>query len=362
MLIVAVVVAGLIYVLAGADATPNETADSPLINGAAPDAVGTLDSGGRFDLSRRKGSWVVLNFFQSSCVPCVQEHPELVEFNERQQAMVDDGAELYTVVYDDDRPSVERFFAEEGGDWPIVYDDDGSIAVSFGVSKVPETWIIDPNGIVRERIISRTDRRLPRHRDRPDAGVVSASARLKGWPGWILLAFVVAGLLAVGSTRDNGPQTPDDRVASITKRVACPVCEGESVYESRNTASENIRNAVEERVDAGQMSDDEIIAYVQSRQDASILLVPENSGLDALVWAIPAVAGACAIGGLAMAFRRLARRRARHPGSNRCRSPAGRRGPRRPRPGARPRRRSPTLAPSPTSWDDAPTVDGDARR
>jgi cytochrome c biogenesis protein CcmG/thiol:disulfide interchange protein DsbE len=156
VLIVAAVLAGLIYVLAGADATPNETADSPLINGAAPDAVGTLDSGDRFDLSRRKGSWVVLNFFQSSCVPCVQEHPELVEFNERQQAMADDGAELYTVVYDDDRPSVERFFAEEGGDWPIVYDDDGSIAVSFGVSKVPETWIIDPNGIVRERIISRT--------------------------------------------------------------------------------------------------------------------------------------------------------------------------------------------------------------
>jgi cytochrome c-type biogenesis protein CcmH len=190
---------------------------------------------------------------------------------------------------------------------------------------------------------------------------VSAAARLKGWPGWILLAFVVAGLLAVGSTRDDGPQTPDDRVASITRRVACPVCEGESVYESRNTASENIRNAVEERVDAGQMSDDEIIAYVQSRQDASILLVPENSGLDALVWAIPAVAGACAIGGLAMAFRRWrdAERGTSDPTdadrqlvAEALADPAPEDGPGEDRQ---------LLAPSPTSWDDAPKVDGDAR-
>ncbi len=51
--------------------------------------------------------------------------------------------------------AVEEFFAKEGGDWPVVYDEDGSIAVGFGVAKVPETWIIDPNGIVRGRVISR---------------------------------------------------------------------------------------------------------------------------------------------------------------------------------------------------------------
>jgi cytochrome c-type biogenesis protein CcmH len=133
---------------------------------------------------------------------------------------------------------------------------------------------------------------------------ISVGRRLKGWPGWVLLLFVVVGFLAVGSTRDRGEQTPDDRIASITKRIACPVCSGESVFESRNTASENIRNAVEERVEAGQLSDNEIIAYVQSRQGASLLLVPENSGFDALVWALPAAAGVCAIGGLIVAFRR----------------------------------------------------------
>jgi cytochrome c biogenesis protein CcmG/thiol:disulfide interchange protein DsbE len=113
----------------------------------------TLD-GDSFDLARRKGSWVVLNFFNSTCVPCVQEHPELVAFSEQQAGLVD-GAELYTVVNDDRDEAVRRFFADNGGDWPILTDDLGQIAVSFGVAKVPETWVIDPNGVVVQRQISR---------------------------------------------------------------------------------------------------------------------------------------------------------------------------------------------------------------
>ena len=97
----------------------------------------------------------MLNFFQSSCVPCQEEHPELVEFVAGQQAQPD-GARFYTVVYDDSRENVEDFFAGEGGDWPVVYDEPGSIAVAFGVSKVPETWIIDPDGVVRCRTIARS--------------------------------------------------------------------------------------------------------------------------------------------------------------------------------------------------------------
>ena len=132
-----------------------ETADTPLLDRPAPEAIGELADGTPFELARRKGDWVIVNFFQSSCVPCQQEHPDLVRFVEQQEALGASGAKFYTVVYDDERPAVEAFFAAEGGDWPVVYDADGSIAVAFGVAKVPETWIIDPNGIVRGRIISR---------------------------------------------------------------------------------------------------------------------------------------------------------------------------------------------------------------
>ena len=69
-----------------------------------------------------------------------------------QQAGIADGAELYTVIKDDPDSAVAKWFADNGGDWPIVKDDDGSIATAFGVAKVPETWIIDPSGVVVSRI------------------------------------------------------------------------------------------------------------------------------------------------------------------------------------------------------------------
>jgi cytochrome c biogenesis protein CcmG/thiol:disulfide interchange protein DsbE len=152
-LAVAVVMAGLFVVLLGSDPPNDESAETNLMDQPAPEARGELADGSAFQLSRRKGDWVVLNFFQSSCIPCQEEHPELVEFVEQQQAQ-SDGARFYSVVYADSRQNVEDFFAREGGDWPVVYDDTGSIAVAFGVSKVPETWIIDPGGVVRFRTIA----------------------------------------------------------------------------------------------------------------------------------------------------------------------------------------------------------------
>jgi len=153
--VVAVVMVGLIVVLAGA--SPDDggtTADSPLIGRPAPEATGTLDDGTSFDLSRRKGSWVVLNFFDPDCIPCIQEHPELVQFSE-DQATIDDGAELYSVITRGEQPEIEEFFDENGGDWPAVYSEADEFPVAFGVSQVPETWVVDPSGVVQLRLISK---------------------------------------------------------------------------------------------------------------------------------------------------------------------------------------------------------------
>ena len=57
------------------------------------------------------------------------------------------------MVNDDSDGAVNAFFETNGGDWPVVRDDDGSIAVAFGIAKVPESWVIDPNGFVRLRIL-----------------------------------------------------------------------------------------------------------------------------------------------------------------------------------------------------------------
>ncbi len=154
-LAVAVVSIGLVVLLIGAEPDDGtQTAETPLMNQPAPEAVGELGDGTPFDLARRKGSWVVLNFFQSDCVPCQREHPELVEFVDQQEALGPEGAEFYSVVFGDTKERVEQFFEERGGDWPVVYSDGDVIPASFGVNLVPETWIIDPDGVVRFRAIS----------------------------------------------------------------------------------------------------------------------------------------------------------------------------------------------------------------
>jgi len=149
--VVGIVLVCLLWVLVGAKPNPSDNADSPLLGQPAPAVVTTTLEDKPFDLSRRKGSWVVFNFFNSTCVPCRIEHPELLTFAQNQLS-TDNPAEIYTVINDDDDSAVLAFFAENKGDWQKIRDNDGAIAVAFGVAKVPETWIVDPNGYVRLRI------------------------------------------------------------------------------------------------------------------------------------------------------------------------------------------------------------------
>lgn len=152
---IAVLIGLLVWILAAADAERGATAETPLLDRPAPPSVGTSSDGSTFELSRRKGSWVVLNFFTHDCVPCVREHPELIDFVAQQRALGGDGAEFYSVVISSTRDEVAEFFElRGGGDWPVVFDDDVRFQIDFGVVQVPETWIIDPDGIVRGRIIS----------------------------------------------------------------------------------------------------------------------------------------------------------------------------------------------------------------
>lgn len=148
---VVAVLAALFWVLASAGGSTDDPSATPLVGRPAPAVVSTTLDGEPFDLSRRKGSWVVLNFFNSTCVPCIREHPELVAFHETQSRLGVEGAELYTIVNDDSDAAVRSFFTDNGGGWPIVRDDDGAIAVAFGVARVPETWIVSPSGLVVAR-------------------------------------------------------------------------------------------------------------------------------------------------------------------------------------------------------------------
>jgi cytochrome c biogenesis protein CcmG/thiol:disulfide interchange protein DsbE len=160
-LAIAVVVAGMFIVFARADPNKAEQVETRWQDRPAPELVGPLDRldadgntvESTFDITRRRGSWVVLNFFDLTCAPCVQEHPDLVAFAgnlQRSDTGLDD-VELYSVVWGKQRPESRDYLRENDATWPIVLDD-GTIATQLGVGRVPETWIIDPNGFVRARL------------------------------------------------------------------------------------------------------------------------------------------------------------------------------------------------------------------
>jgi cytochrome c-type biogenesis protein CcmH len=127
---------------------------------------------------------------------------------------------------------------------------------------------------------------------------------LKRWPGWAALVLVLVALLTIGVTRDGGPRTQQDRVDSISKRLACPVCDGESIYESRATASESIRTEVARQVALGVASDDEIIDAIDDAYAEPLRLTPSSSGFEALIWVLPVTLLLMALAGLAVAFRK----------------------------------------------------------
>jgi len=121
---------------------------------------------------------------------------------------------------------------------------------------------------------------------------------------WAVIAIVTVSMLVLGSLRDSGPLTQQDRIDSVTKRIACPTCDGESVFVSRASAAQAIRAEVARQVGDGVRTDDEIVAYIADRFGGEVLLVPRGEGLDAVIWILPVLVAVVLVVGLAAAFRR----------------------------------------------------------
>ncbi len=145
VLAVGVLAAALITVFALSD----RGRGSPPVPVYAPEFAGETLDGGRFNMAEQRGRWVVVNFFSTWCVQCVVEHPELVAFHDRYRDNPE--VRLVSVVFQDDAEAIAGFFAERGGDWPVVMTGTGQIAIDFGVTAVPETYLVAPGGRVASK-------------------------------------------------------------------------------------------------------------------------------------------------------------------------------------------------------------------
>jgi cytochrome c biogenesis protein CcmG, thiol:disulfide interchange protein DsbE len=152
---VALVMVLIIAVLFKSDPAGTQQGDTFLAGRPAPLIDGTTLDGGHFNLDQQRGRWVVVNFFATWCVPCKQEHPNLVTFY-RTHLGETGGPALVSVGFQDSPDNVSAFFRQEGGGFPVIAADSsaqGNIALDYGITGVPETFLVDPLGIVRARLV-----------------------------------------------------------------------------------------------------------------------------------------------------------------------------------------------------------------
>ena len=138
---------------------PNLVA-SPLIGRSAPQIVlPHLEGDGDLSLSDLSGKVVVVNFWASWCVACRAEHDDLMA---TAAAFQDQGVVFVGVVYQDDPEAAVAFLDEmgRGTNYYNVLDPGSRAAISFGVFGVPETFFIDPEGIVAGKITGESNAAL----------------------------------------------------------------------------------------------------------------------------------------------------------------------------------------------------------
>lgn len=131
---------------------PSATPVQQLVGKAAPDfALKDLRTGEMVRLSDFRGHPVVLNFWAHWCVDCGVEHPNLVHGWQR---FGNQGTVFLSVLYQDSPAKAEEWRKSLPGDWPDLYDPEGRTALDYGVTGVPETVFITPDGKIAHKQIS----------------------------------------------------------------------------------------------------------------------------------------------------------------------------------------------------------------
>ena len=120
---------------------------------------------------------------------------------------------------------------------------------------------------------------------------------------WLLIVVVGLTTLVFAAVDEGAPVTNADRAYELAKDFACPVCQGQSVAESDVCVARNIRREIRIWVDEGQ-SDEFIRDQLVDTFGEDVDYTPSSEGVTALVWILPVVAGAVAVGGLVIVFRR----------------------------------------------------------
>lgn len=95
-----------------------------------------------------RGQVWLLNVWASWCVSCREEHPVLLQFSKTGVVPI------YGLNYKDSREDATRWLQQFGNPYVVSgFDNDGQVGIDYGVYGVPETYVIDRQGIIRHKHI-----------------------------------------------------------------------------------------------------------------------------------------------------------------------------------------------------------------
>ncbi|MDZ7799375.1 MAG: cytochrome c-type biogenesis protein CcmH [Trueperaceae bacterium] len=125
-------------------------------------------------------------------------------------------------------------------------------------------------------------------------------------PMWLAVAVACLALVAApevraqqGASAGSGEVQLESRVFEIARQLRCPTCVSESVADSSARISIQMRDQIQEQLQAGR-SEAEILAFFQERYGDWILLEPPRRGIHLWVWWLPGIALAAGAGGLTL--------------------------------------------------------------
>ena len=121
------------------------------VGSKAPDLQLTDISGNSIRLSDMKGSVVFINFWSTWCQSCVEEMPAIERLSKILQG--NPKFRILTILYKDDLSMAISYMKQNGYTLPVYLNPDESAAKSFGITGVPETFILDKKGLLRKKII-----------------------------------------------------------------------------------------------------------------------------------------------------------------------------------------------------------------
>jgi cytochrome c biogenesis protein CcmG/thiol:disulfide interchange protein DsbE len=123
---------------------------APQVGGPIPEFQLTALDGSQIDLGAQRGKVVVVNFFASWCSPCREEAADL---EKTWREYRDQGVQFVGIAYKDAESRAQAFLDEFEVSYPSVVEPGNRTARVYGVTGVPETFIVDQQGLLVRHFI-----------------------------------------------------------------------------------------------------------------------------------------------------------------------------------------------------------------